>query len=217
LQGLAPEERRYETTPSTYTLVARLLGTSPLKARNLARGVLSQAEPLVTRGTDVLADRIMGESAPVVVRQPTRSSPFNPLAAFVATNPPYRTRSEDAYYAARDRYAAARADARAALKAEDRSAVARMRARGDLDVLADTTRGQIFGAVDQALGELRDLQHEVEAAARQGASPALTRQRMDAITAKRQDVYRRALVLLHAPTARTTPADRSALTMEAAR
>lgn len=205
LQDVAPEERRYETTPSTYSFLARLTGSSPLKIQNVARGVLSQSEPLITRGTDVLADALMGASAPVVVHQQVRSSPFNPLSAFVASDPPYRTRSEDQYYALKDRYATAVADAKAALKTRDRSAVARMRDRGEFEQLAAPGAARVFAAADRTLGQLRALQHQAEAEARVGADPALTRQRMDQITTLRQQVYRVALRQLQGRPVRSVP------------
>lgn len=202
LQDRSPAERRLPTTPVTYSLLANLplvrqSGLSPLQIRNLARGVLSQSEPLLTTGTDVLARAIMGSSAPVTVRPAVRSSPFNPLSVFLASNPPYGTASEQRYYAARTRYQQAEADFKAAEATADAGAVARLQQRGGLAVLDGPTRTAVEWA-DPQLQQLGAAGREIQLQARFGLPPDQVRQQLDRIQQMRQAIYREAMRIIEA-------------------
>jgi hypothetical protein len=104
MQDDDPKDRRYESTPVTYDLLAsaaRGLGAtemSPLKAENVTRGVLSKAAPFVTTAVDAVARPLLGREAEPPIDRPLRQSPVNPMSALIAMDPPSRTEAEERFY-----------------------------------------------------------------------------------------------------------------------
>ena len=158
LQELPPMERRYASTPTTYSLLAKVFHTSPLKAENVTRGVLSQAAPLVTAATDPLATRLLGEDAPAVAQRPLSMNPMNPLSTFRA-NPLSQPASETRYYDLRTRIAQAQAGLSTAIRS------------GDIPLGQRTVRHQgpeaspdaaaVLSTVDDLIKTLRDADQAV--------------------------------------------------------
>lgn len=214
LQDRAVENRRYDTTPPTFDMLAagaRKLGfseTSPLKAENIVRGVASNATPLVTSLTDPIASRIMGrEAKPSVGRRPLEA-PLNPASAFIASKVPSSTASEEAYYDLKARHATAQNELLTARKARDRDGVTKVREEYK-DVLSPAVRGTIARTDDQ-VGRIRDEEGKVR---QRYQSHQITRDaardQLEQLAVRRQSIIRRSMAALRraqqSPTVPATP------------
>ena len=96
---------------------------SPLQVENVARGLTSSMTPLITAVTDPIARAVMGDNAPPEIPVPLRRSPNNPLSAVIASSPPSRTESENAFYELKRRATEAAAGYADALTRRDRQEV----------------------------------------------------------------------------------------------
>jgi hypothetical protein len=113
-QRVLPEDIRFDSTPATADLLAagaRRLGfeeASPLQAEHAMRGVLSRYTDLLTKATDPVARRILGDDAPP--RQVPPAVSRNPLVPDPRANPaPATTDEEQRFYAIRERVVEAQA------------------------------------------------------------------------------------------------------------
>lgn len=105
LQALPKEERRYESTPATFTALARspLIPGSPRQLEYLTRELIGPLTPAVTGVTEPLARRALGEAAPLVEQRATSAKQLLPTAAFQQRRVPLTTSSETWYYNTREK------------------------------------------------------------------------------------------------------------------
>jgi len=107
-RGVLPAQRRYETTPATFDVMAsaaRALGmeeASPLQMEYLARGLTGRFTPAITAATDPLARQVTGRTTPETVPTPVMQQALNPLSSFVVS-PARRTQAEEQFFKLRNR------------------------------------------------------------------------------------------------------------------
>jgi hypothetical protein len=173
-----PSERRFDTTPITYDVIAkgarvagerlpllpkqarRTLGqTSPLQAENVLRGVFSKATPYITAITDIAARMAMGEQAPAELHDPFSSSRANPVSIAVRKGPTYSSVYEEEYFETRKRVAQVRSTFRAIQKAGDEAAYQRLLSESSGYMTDDYQF--VIDQVDVELDELRRQQQIV--------------------------------------------------------
>jgi hypothetical protein len=105
LQALPTEERRYESTPATFTALARspLIPGSPRQLEYLTRELIGPLTPAVTGVTEPIARRVLGKAAPLVEQRATSAKQLLPTAAFQQRRVPLTTSSETWYYGTREK------------------------------------------------------------------------------------------------------------------
>jgi hypothetical protein len=105
LQALPVEERRYESTPATFTALARspLIPGSPRQLEYLTRELIGPLTPAVTGVTEPIARRVLGKAAPLVEQRATSAKQLLPTAAFQQRRVPLTTSSETWYYDTREK------------------------------------------------------------------------------------------------------------------
>lgn len=200
LEGLPPEERRYDTTSPTFDAVAaagRKLGFSnfsPLQAENLVRGVASSATPLLTNVTDPIAERIIGREQRQNVSSPLARNPLLPSSAVIANPVPASTESEKDFYAINTRAKQAQTLLDQASESGDMGAATTLRKYAD--VLNPEVQ-TVLEAVGDVSKQLRTQEVAVRTAVQERQmSPEAGRAQLDKLKASRQGAYRRALDLL---------------------
>lgn len=104
LQALPREERRYESTPATFTALARspMIPGSPRQLEYLSRELLGPLTPAVTGVTEPIARRVLGAAAPLVEKRAVSARQLSPAAAFAQRRVPLSTSSERWYYDTRE-------------------------------------------------------------------------------------------------------------------
>lgn len=105
LQALPVEERRYESTPATFTALARspLIPGSPRQLEYVTRSIAGPLTQGITAVTEPIAKRALGETAPLVEERAASISQLSPRAAFTQRRVPMVTSSEQWYYKTRER------------------------------------------------------------------------------------------------------------------
>jgi hypothetical protein len=105
LQALPKEERRYESTPATFTALARspLIPGSPRQLEYLTREVAGPLTPGLMQITEPIARRVLGPSAPLVEQRAVSAKQMLPSAAFAQRRVPLSTSSENWYYSTREK------------------------------------------------------------------------------------------------------------------
>lgn len=105
LQALPVEERRYESTPATFTALARspLIPGSPRQLEYVTRSIAGPLTQGITAVTEPIAKRVLGETAPLVEERAASISQLSPRAAFTQRRVPMVTSSEQWYYKTRER------------------------------------------------------------------------------------------------------------------
>lgn len=197
LKALPAEERRYESTPATFTALARspLIPGSPRQLEYLAKETFGPLTPAVTAITEPIAKRMLGATAPVVEPGAATLGAMNPVRRIVRPDVPFVTAGEQWYYKTRERSAQELTRFRRALESVDLEKAtsqdienAILRAGGTRQNAKMAAASGIFKIFDKQLEQYSQFEDAVR------SLPSLTEaQRVDAlkrIRADRQADYR---------------------------
>lgn len=211
-------ERRYESTPTTYTGLSRMIRSatgghvemSPLELRNVVRGgMLGGFEGIATKLTDPVTNLALGKDGPRVTKEASGQDPLNPASAFT-TRPAPSGVFTDQFFSLRERSNQIQADVRAAMKRSnpsdprspkviaDTSMV--RRALHDQDAfLASDQAKELFDAGTQLAKDARAARDEIETEKRQGRLTSdQARERLDQIQILENRAMRQVVTKLHA-------------------
>jgi len=197
LKALPAEERRYESTPATFTALARspLIPGSPRQLEYLTKEILGPFTPAVTSVTEPIARRALGERAPMVEKGAATLSAMSPARRVIRPDVPFVTASEEWYYKTRERSAQELTRFRRALESLDPESAtvdeveqAVLRAGGTQANARQAAANGIFKLADKQL----ELYSQVEDRVR--SAPEMTEEQklsvLEKIRADRQADYR---------------------------
>jgi hypothetical protein len=204
MDGLFPEQKRFETTNPTFDALAAgarriplLRNVSPLQAENLVRGFTASTTPMLTAFTDPLASRLTGRVATQRVAPGVATNTLSPRRAFLP-GPASRTEFEADFYSIADRAAMANNALNKAISDGDTSDPTKALLQGHADVLDDTVQATIQATKD-IISETRTTEQAVRELVQEGSwTPEQARQKLTQLRTQRQDVMRRAVTSLRA-------------------